>query len=60
MKGKDLIKIIQRHQLEEYEIEVSFIDGYSTFPNIRRFKIDDLDDIGHSDSVAIIGIDEIS
>lgn len=51
MKGKDIIKIIQEHNLDNFDLEFVFTDGYSQkgFPNIRTFSIDDLCDICYSE-----------
>lgn len=58
MKGKDIIKIIQERNLEDFDLEFVFTDGFckSGFPNIRTFNIDELCDIGYSsDEVSFVG-----
>lgn len=50
MKGKEMIRIIQERNLENFDLEFTFTDGHceSGFPNIRTFSIDELCDIGYS------------
>lgn len=45
-----MIKIIQEHNLEDFDLEFTFTDGVSCigFPNIRTFSIGELCDIGNS------------
>jgi len=63
MKGKDLIKIIQDNGLEEFEIKGSelkatgVLDSWGVY--LKRYEIDELVDIGHSDKVAIFSIIEL-
>lgn len=54
MKGKDLIKVIQDNNLEDFEISVIFNDGYNTFPIVKCVDIEGLADIGHSGRVAYL------
>ena len=58
VKGKELIELIKENELEDFEIETAFTDGFSTFPNVRKFKIERIDDIGYSSEIAILGIKE--
>ena len=54
MKASELIEFIKENKVEDYDIEFVFTDGYSTFPNIRNFKIREINDVGHSDKVVSI------
>lgn len=54
IKGKDIIKIIEENNLENFEIQVSFIDGFNPFPTIKSLKLKDISDVGRSDKVAYI------
>lgn len=54
MKGKDLIKLIQGNNLEDFEIAAMFTDGYNVFPNVRSIDLKGLGDIGHSERVAYL------
>jgi hypothetical protein len=58
MKGKNLIKIIQDNNLEDFDIEVSFVDGYNKFPNNRTFDVTELSDIGYSSNQVSFCIEE--
>lgn len=58
MKGKELIKLIKNRNLEEFNITFGFVDGYSTFPNHRKFTIDELADIGYSNKVIVLSGEE--
>lgn len=52
MKGKDLIKFVQENNLEEFEFQFTFVDGFEGgFPNRRTFKIEEQADIGYSDKI---------
>lgn len=54
MKGKDLIKLIQDNNLEDFEISVIFTDGYNVFPNVKSLELQGLADVGHSSKVAYL------
>lgn len=56
MKAKELIEKLKNY--EDFDIEFHFTDGFSRFPNIRRFSVDCVEDIGHSDKVIIISGEE--
>jgi len=58
LKGKELIKIIKENNLELFDIEVGFIDGYDDFPNWRIFSIESFDDINYISEVAKFSIEE--
>ena len=58
MKGSELIKIIKDRKLEDFDIEISFTDGYSTFPNIRTFDVVALNDVGYSSNTVSFEIEE--
>ena len=58
MKGKTLIDLIKKNKLEDFDIDMVFTDGYSTFPNVRTFEIEELTDIGYSSKRALFGIKE--
>lgn len=66
MKGKDLIKIIQDNQLEEFEIkgnELKATEILNEFGDwgvyLKHYIIDELVDIGHSDKTATFSIIEL-
>lgn len=52
MKVKELIEKLKNY--EDFHVEFHFTDGYSIFPNIRKFSIEEICDIGHSDKVVIL------
>lgn len=64
MKGKDIIKIIQDNQLEEFELKVNTTEIEENFSNsdevwnynLKQYFIDELVDIGHSDKTVTFGI----
>ena len=56
MKVKQLIEMLQDY--EDFEVEFRITDGYSTFPNIRTFSVNQLEDIGYSDKVIVLGGEE--
>ena len=56
MKAKELIEKLKNY--EDFDIEFHFTDGFSRFPNIRRFSVDCVEDLGHSDKVIIISGEE--
>lgn len=56
MKAKELIEKLKNY--EDFDIEFHFTDGFSRFSNIRRFSVDCVEDIGHSDKVIIISGEE--
>lgn len=58
MKGKELIDLIERNGLEDFDLEFSFTDGYNVFPNVRTFAVERIDDVGYSDKVAILSGEE--
>lgn len=63
MKGKDLIKIIQDNQLEEFEIKGNELkatgnqDSWGVY--LKHYMIDELVDIGYSDKTATFSIIEL-
>ena len=60
MKGRDIIKIIQDNQLEEFELKIikeGLIEGGWGF-NVEKYFIDELVDIGYSDKTVTFGIIE--
>lgn len=61
MKGRELVKIIQDRNLEDFDIQFTFIEGYckSGFPNVRTFNIEELCDIGYSSNKVSFEGDEI-
>lgn len=61
MKGREMIKIIQDRNLEDFDIEFTFIDDYwdNKFPNKRTFNIEELCDIGHSTNKVSFEGDEL-
>lgn len=62
MKGKDLIKIIQDNQLEEFEIKTNHKKPYNgSFWGIEylNYMIDELVDIEYSDKTATFSIIEL-
>lgn len=48
MKGKDMIKIIQEHHLEDMDLEFVFSEINELGIHVRTFGIDELCDIGYS------------
>lgn len=54
MKGKELIKLIEDNNLEDFEVCVIFTGGYNVFPNIKSIDLQGLGDIGHSEKTAYI------
>ena len=52
MKAKELIEKLK--MFEEFDVEFHFTDGYSKFPNIRKFSIDEICDVGYSDKVVVL------
>ncbi|HAT4302209.1 TPA: hypothetical protein I9089_002314 [Clostridium perfringens] len=60
MKGRELVKIIQDRNLEDFDIEFTFIDGYcKSGMNVRTFNIEELCDIGYSSNKVSFGGDGI-
>ena len=49
MKGYELKDICEKYL--DFDFEFVFVDGYSTFPNVRSFDNIQLNDIGYSDKV---------
>jgi len=60
MKGKELIELIQSNKLEEWDIvftqTVEVHDAYGI--QFNDFDVEQLDDLGHSDKVAIFSLTE--
>lgn len=54
LKGKELIKLIQENNLEDFDVSVMFTDGYNVFPNIKCVDLTGLGDIGYSSQVAYL------
>lgn len=54
MKGKDIIKLIKDNNLEDFEIQVIFNDGYNPYPIVKSIELEDLADIGHSSKTAYL------
>lgn len=48
MKGKDIIKDIHENKVEDYEVQLYYVDGPDTKPNIKTIGLKELGDIGHS------------
>ncbi|MCH1964368.1 hypothetical protein MCG45_16180 [Clostridium perfringens] len=60
MKGRELVKIIQDRNLEDFDIEFTFVDGYcESGINVRTFNIEELCDIGYSSNKVSFEGDEI-
>lgn len=65
MKGKDLIKIIQDNQLEDFEIkcnelkatDVNNLGDWRVY--LKHYEINESVDIGHSDKTATFSIIEL-
>lgn len=63
MKGKDLIKIIQDNNLEEFEIKgnelkaTGVLDSWGVY--LKHYEIDELVDIGYSDKTVTFSIIEL-
>ena len=56
MKGKDIIKIIQENQLEEFELQFTTSTPHPVWGfSIKVDSIDELVDIGYSDKVVKFG-----
>lgn len=59
MKGKELIEFIQNNNLEDFDLEMSFLDGYEAgFPNYRKLEIEKVADGGYSDKVVVLVVNE--
>lgn len=59
MKGKELIKHIKEQNLEDFEFEFTFVDGFEGgFPNRRTFKLEEIADIGYSEKVVSLDGEE--
>lgn len=54
MTGKELIELITKNELEDFDISVIFTDGYNVYPNIRNIELRGLADIGHGSRVAYL------
>lgn len=52
MTGRELAKLAMKY--ENYNFEFSFTDGYSNFPNVRKFEKLELCDVSHSDKIVIL------
>lgn len=64
MTGKDIIKLIKDHDLEDHHIHLQLNDfnfksdeGGWGF-DLKEFEMTGVDDIGHSDRIVKIGIKE--
>ena len=58
MKGKDLINTIKENNLEDFDVEIIFTDGYNVFPNIRSLKISGIADVGYSSNIVYLDGEE--
>lgn len=56
MKVSELIDKLSPY--EDFEVEFVFTDGYSKFPNVRSFNVEEITDIGHSDKVMLLSGEE--
>lgn len=59
MKGHQIIELITKNGLEDFEIQLSIMTKGNPFPNIQGFEITGLADIGHSDKVVLLEGNEI-
>ena len=59
MKGKDIIKLIQDGNLEDFEVEFAVESPGEIFPDVKSFSIEGLADIGHSDKILVLEAKEI-
>lgn len=60
MKGRELVKIIQDRNLEDFDIEFTFVDGYcKSGINVRTFNVEELCDIGSPSNKVSFEGDEI-
>jgi len=57
MKSSELAKDLMKYP--GFEVNFTFCDGYSTFPNYRKFEKIKVQDIGHSDKIISLGGEEI-
>lgn len=58
MKGKDMVRLIQEHHLEDFNLEFVLSDVNELGINVRTFNIEGLCDIGHSENVVSFDGDE--
>ena len=56
MKVSELLDKLSPY--EDFEVEFVFTDGYSKFPNVRSFNVEEITDIGHSDKVVLLSGEE--
>lgn len=56
MKVSELIEKLSPYM--EFDVEFVFTDGYSKFPNVRSFAVEEVADIGHSDKVVLLSGEE--
>lgn len=56
MKVSELIEKLSPY--EDFDEEFVFTDGYSKFPNVRSFAVEEVADIGHSDKVVLLSGEE--
>ena len=56
MKVSELIDKLSPY--EDFEVEFVFTDGYSKFPNVRSFNVEEITDIGHSDKLVLLSGEE--
>lgn len=59
MTGKQIIEIISEYNLEDFDIEMTSSNFSVGFPlESKIYKVTGLEDIGHSDKVAVFGFEE--
>lgn len=62
MKGKELIRLIEKYGFEDFDFQFCFTDTPEegdTYPNVRTFKMTGVSDVGHSDKVVDLEGEEI-
>ena len=58
MKGKDLIRLIKEKELEDFEIQVVYTDGYDKYPTFNSLSLKGIADIGVSDQIVYLDGEE--
>lgn len=56
MKAKDLAALLLEDP--DFDVQFSFTDGCSVFPNIRTFNVTGISDIGYSSKTIILDGEE--
>lgn len=54
IKVYEIVNLIKKERLEDFDFEFMFEDGYNVFPNNRLFKISGIADVGHSDNIVLL------